>query len=291
LLDAWRGQAGDLVDYAGGRQSPATADLERRRAAIAASLATSDLSAARVDELLRRRLEAQLGVGDALISHDPVLATQRLREAAAASDQLGRPLAQALSAQVPIQAPPPTEGLDIDVRLSLNLLLHEHVWLTSAAASAAADGRAADSNALVASANQNAIELGQQIGTVWGTDLGDGLAERWRGEVGALVNAASGGDRRQAAADLDRLRGELDGLLSGANPLLPRGLLTQQLRASDQPLLTAADALQARDFSSAYERIRDAARQMQKPADSLALSIVDRFPGRYLALPTAVPDQ
>ena len=91
------------------------------------------------------------------------------------------------------------------------------------------------------------------------------------------------------ATNLDRLRGELDGLLSGANPLLPKGLLTQQLRASDQPLLSAADAFAARDFLNAYSRLRDAARQSQKPAESIALSIIDRFPGRYLVLPTPVP--
>jgi hypothetical protein len=67
-------------------------------------------------------------------------------------------------------------------------------------------------------------------------------------------------------------------------------LLAQQLRASDQPLLTAADAFAARDFGAAYARLREAARQSQKPADTLAMSIIDRFPARYLGLPTPVPE-
>jgi hypothetical protein len=90
-------------------------------------------------------------------------------------------------------------------------------------------------------------------------------------------------------ADLDRLRGELDGLLSGANTLLPPGLLKQELRATDQPLLVATDSFLGRDFSTSFVRLREAARQSQKVADSLAQTIVDRYPGRYFAPPTPTP--
>ena len=72
--------------------------------------------------------------------------------------------------------------------------------------------------------------------------------------------------------------------------MLPPGLLVQQLRASDQALLSAADAFAARDFLSGYARLRESARQSQKPADTLALSIIDRFPGRYLVLPSPPAD-
>src|SRR6185312_13593850 len=101
-----------------------------------------------------------------------------------------------------------------------------------------------------------------------------GGADRVRGETMAFVSVASGGDRRAAATTVDRLRGEMDASLSGANPLLPPGLLGQQLRGSDQPLLTAADGFVARDFVGAFTRLREAARQTQKPAATLALSIV-----------------
>jgi hypothetical protein len=290
LLEAWRGQLADLIAYSQGQQAVALADLDRRRASIAGQLAMADFSVAAADDVLRRRIQAQLDVADSLSRHDSAEATRRLRVAAAGSDELARPLAAAIAVRVPALAPAPTDGLDIDVRIGLSRGLQEHTYLTGAAFGAAADSRALDLEALSGAADQNATEFGAQVGSVWGPDLGNGLADRLRGETAALVSAASGGDRRQAATDLDRLRGELDGLLSGANPLLPKGLLTQQLRASDQPLLTAADAFAARDFLSAYSRLRDSARQSQKPAESIALSIVDRFPGRYLALPTPVPD-
>ena len=146
-----------------------------------------------------------------------------------------------------------------------------------------------DAQARVDAASDSADELGQQLASVWGPELGNALAERERAETATLVALASGGNRSQATSDLDRLRGEIDLLLSGANPLLPKGMLSQQLRPIDQAVLSASDAFVARDFSTAYTRLREAARQTQKPADALALSIVDRFPGRYLLLPTPVP--
>jgi hypothetical protein len=175
------------------------------------------------------------------------------------------------------------------VRIALTGALQAHTYLSGAAADAAADGRTGDLQALVGTANDNAVDLGAQLGGVYGSQLGDGLADRWRAETAAVVSAASGGDRHLAIADLDRLRGELDDLLSGANTLLPHGLLKQQLRASDQPLMTATDAFATRDFATAFVRLREAARLSQKPADALALSIVDRYPGRYFALGTPGP--
>jgi hypothetical protein len=289
LLDAWRGLVDDLVQYAQGQQSVASADLDRRRPVVAAQFAFAGLTAATADDLLRRHIQAQLILADALISHDSTQAAQRLRSAAAASDDLARPLAAAIAAQAPAQAPPPTEGLDVDVRIDLARLLQEHTYLTGAAVDAASDGRVGDQHALLGAANANATDLGVRLGAAYGPDIGNGLAERERAETASLVSVASGGDRAQAAAELARLRGELDGLLSTANQLLPPGLVSQQLRASGQPLLTAADAFSARDFGTAYNRLREAARQSQKAADSVALSLVDRYPGRYFVLPTPPP--
>ena len=289
LLDAWRGLVADLILYAQGQQSVASADIERRRSVIAAQLSFPGLPQATADDLLRTHIQAQLALADAIVSHDASQADQRLRAAAAASDALARPLAAAIAAKTPAEAPPPTEGLDIDMRIALTRLLQEHTYLTGAAVDAAADGRTGDAQAFVKAADGNATDLGAQLGAVYGAELGNGVADRLRAETASLVSVASGGDRAQAAADLVRLRGELDRLLSAANQLLPPGLVGQQLRASDQPLLTAADAFSARDFGTAFTRLRESARQSQKAADSVALSIVDRYPGRYFALPTPTP--
>jgi hypothetical protein len=248
-----------------------------------------DFSSSIANDLLRSGLQAQESVADSIVAHAATQSLLRLRSAAAATDVLAQPLASAISAQVPTQAAPPTEGLDIDVRIGLTRALQEHALLTGMALDAAADGRAADQQALLAATSQNATDLGTQLESVYGPAVGSGLPDRLRAESAALVSAASGGDRRQAASDVNRLRGEIDRLLSDANQLLPPGLLNQELRAGDQPLLAAADAFYARDWPTAYARLRESARQTQKAADSIALSIVDRHPGRYLVLPTPLP--
>ncbi len=291
FLGAWRGQNADLIRYAQGQPGPASSDLGQRGSAIAAQSALGDLSASLIDDLLRTRNQAQLGLADATISRNQLEVSRRVRDVAKSSDEIGRPPAAAIASEVPNQAPAPTAGPEVDVRLGLNRLLVEHAYLTGAAVEAAADGRVLDAQARVDAANDSADELGQQLANVWGPELGSALADRVRAETAALVVLASGGNRAQAAADLDRLRGEIDGLLSGINPLLPKGLLSQQLRPIDQSMLAASGAFASRDFSTAYARLREAARQTQKPADTVALSIIDRFPGRYLRLPTPVPTE
>jgi hypothetical protein len=194
-----------------------------------------------------------------------------------------------MASQLPRLSPPATAGADIDVRLRLGSSLLQHLYLSGATIDAAADNRPADVQAYSAAASSVADDLGNQLASMYTPDVGRGVTDRLRGQTEALVTVASGGDRRQASADVERFRGEIDALLAAANPLLAPGLLTQELRASDQPMLTAADAFESRDFPTAYARLHEAARQMQKPAATLALAIVDRYPGRYLALPTPGP--
>jgi hypothetical protein len=291
LLAAWRGQTLDLLSYAQGQKSPALTDLESRRTAIGAQLAIGGFSANTANSLLQHRQQAQLALADSLAAADQARATQQLAALLDASDDLGRPLATAMAAQLPDLLPAATEGGDIDVKLRLATDYTAHVLLTAAAVEAAADGRSADAQTYSTSAASAAEDVGHELDLVFTSDTSGALIDRLNAQTAAYVAAAAGGDRRQAAADIDRLRGEIDALLSSANPLLAPGLLNQQLRASDQPLLTATDAFAARDYASAFARVHEAVRQAQKPTETLALSIVDRYPARFLDLPTPGPDQ
>jgi hypothetical protein len=286
LADSWRAQTSDLITYSQTAKAGAPPDLDHQRAAIAAELAMGDFSEDAAESVIQRRTQLELAFADSLASHDAGQTTQRLATLVSSSDELSRPLAAAMASQLQGLSPPATEGADIDVRLHLGSDLLQHLYLSGAAIDAAADNRAPDAQAYSAAAGLAADDLAQQLGDMYGADVGKGVADRLRAQTTALVSAASGGDRHQASADIDRLRGEIDSLLSGANPLLAPGLLTQQLRASDQPMLTASDAFEARDFPTAFARLHEAARQSQKPAETLALAIVDRYPGRYLVLPT-----
>lgn len=292
LADAWRAQTTDLLTYSQSQPSaaPAPADLNRQNGAIAAQLALGDFTEQAAETVVDQRTQQEMAVSDSLASHDTTQTAQRIATLVDSSGDLSEPLAGALASQLPALSPAATEGADVDVRLRLSSEFLQHVYLTGAAIDAAADNRPADAQAYSSAAGYAADNLASQLGGIYGDDVGKGVADRLRSQTDALVSVASGGDRHQASEDMDRLRGQIDSLLSGANPLLAPGLISEQLRASDQPMLTAADAFQARDFSTAYARLDEAARQSQKPAETLALAIVDRYPGRYLVLPTPGPD-
>jgi hypothetical protein len=290
FADAWRGQSADLVNYAQGQQASASADLEARRGVSASQLAAGTFSVTDASSALQRRTQAELTLID---SSDSARKMAALLES---SDDLGRPLAAAIAAHFSDLSPQTTEGPEIDLRLRLVSGLQEHVLLTGAAVAAAADGRAPEAQAYSDAAGAAADRLGGTLApsdaaTGLTANVGSGVADRLRSQTVAMVSAASGGDRGQAAQDMDRLRGEIDGLLSGANPLLPPGLLAQQLRASDQPLLTAADAFVAHDYPTAFARLHESLHQAQKPAETVAEAIVDRHPARFLGVPPPmVPD-
>ncbi len=288
LADAWRAQTADLITYSQAHASatPAQPDVDYQSGLIAAQLATADFSEQAAETVVRRRTQQELTLADSLANHDAGQTAQHLATLVSGSGDLSRPLSAALASQVRELSPATTEGADVEVRLRLGAGLLQHVYLRGAAIEAATDNRAADAQAYAAAAGDTADDLAAQLTGMYGAEVGNAVGDRLRGETDAVLAAASGGDRRQAGEDLEQLRGQIDALLSGANPLLAPGLLAQQLRAEDQPLLTATVAFQNRDFATAYARLHEAAHQSQKPALTLALAIVDRYPGRYLMLPT-----
>ena len=288
LVDAWRAQTADLIAYAQGQSSDA-ADLDRQRATIATQAATGNLPESTVDAVLQHRGQQELALADAIAAHDTGQTVQRLTDLQASSDELGGPLAAAMAAQISALSPAETEGADVNLRLHLDADIVARVYWTGAAVDAAADSRSADARAFSSAADQVADQTGSELAAVYGADVGNGVADRLRSQTAVFVAAASGGDRHQAASDIERLRSEIDRLLSGANPLIAPGLLTHLLRGTDQPLLSGADAFIARDYNTAYARLHESAKAAQKPADTLALAIVDRYPGRYLNLPPPSP--
>jgi hypothetical protein len=284
LLEALRGETADLVGAAGGWTPAAAADLERRRAAVASQLATDDLSADTATGLLVTRDQTLLSVSASLANQDRAAAIQELESALAANDNLALPLSAALATRASELTTRTVEGRDVDLRRSINQALQERLWWATLAVTASADGRAPGAQLPLARSDDAANSLGAIVAGVWTTELGDEVAEGLRSESATLNGIAAGGDRRQLATQLDRLRSDLDSHLAATDELLPPGLLGQQLRASDQPQLTAVDGFIARDYTAAFSRALEAGRQAQKPADTLAMSIVDRFPGRYLVL-------
>jgi hypothetical protein len=270
LLDVQRGQTVALLAYVRG-------DAAR------ASLAAVTLGSALVDPLLAQRTQAQLDIADAALARDVSRETAALRSAAQQADVLGRLLAAALAAEVPADAPGPTDNAEVQLRLALDRRLQERVYLLGRAISASAGGRAAEQTAAIQAADSVCLELGQQLAVVYGDATARDLSSALRERNAAVISLASGGDREPATGSLDRARTALDGLLAAANPLLPRGMLLAVLRTEDQELVGAVDAAAAHDWTAAYGQLHQAARVSQRFGDALAQATVDRYPARYLA--------
>jgi hypothetical protein len=269
LLDLLRGQTVNLL-----------ASEQSNQAQLAASLASPTLTAQQLEPLLDQRARAQRAIAEAATAQDVPRELAAIRTAAQQADDLARPLAKALAAEVPAEAPGQTDNAEIQLRLALDRRLQEQVYLVGRAISAAGS-RDADATA---------IELGQQLAPIYGEHMTSDLVSTLDQHTAALLGLASGSDRDVANSSLDRARTALDGQLAAANPLLPRGMLLAVLRSQDQELVGAVDAAAARDWAGAYGHLHQAARLSQRVGDALAQATVDRYPGRYLAPGTPVPN-
>jgi hypothetical protein len=254
-LDLQRGQTVDLLAYVHG-------------AAAAASLTAG-----------------QLAIADAALAHDVPRELTALRLAAQHADEQARPLAAALAAEVPNEAPGATDNAEVQLRLALDRRLQEQVYLLGRAISATAGSRDGEQQAAAQAADSSALEFAQQLAAVYGDTITSDLASAVRDRNAALLGLASGADRQPATGSLDRARTALDAQLAAANPLLPRGMLLAVLRTQDQELIGAVDATAARDWAAAYGHLHQAARLSQRFGDAVTQATVDRYPGRYLAAP------
>jgi len=71
---------------------------------------------------------------------------------------------------------------------------------------------------------------------------------------------------------------EIDALLTGANPNLPKGAVAELFEPHVEHLTMAIDALAARDATTAYAMLHTAGHQTQSIMDPLAAAIAQAIP-------------
>src|SRR5207245_6179244 len=82
----------------------------------------------------------------------------------------------------------PAAGL----RVGLNALLGEHVYLASAATNAALGGRQAEFEAAAAALDANSVDIAKAIGSVYGADAEKAFLPLWRRHIGFFVDYTVG---------------------------------------------------------------------------------------------------
>jgi len=187
------------------------------------------------------------------------------------------------------QSAPSTSTPAADLRVTLNELGSEHVYLAGYAFSAALGGRSGEFKVAADATDKNTQELGAAIGSVYGADAQTKFLALWRAHIGFFVDyamAAAVNDdagKQKARADLDGYRNDIDAFLTGANPNLPKGAVAQLFAAHVVHLTTVVDDIVGGNTADAYEMLHMAAHQTQEIMDPLSAAIVAQFPEKFVA--------
>jgi hypothetical protein len=181
----------------------------------------------------------------------------------------------------------PAAGL----RVGLNALLSEHIYLAAAATSAALGGRQPEFEAAAAALDANSVDVARTIGSVYGPDAEQAFLPLWRKHIGMVVEytvgAATGDRARQEKAvnDLVGYTQDFGAFLSGANPNLPKAVVADLVKHHVLTLKAVIDAQAAKDQDRAYTALRAGAGHMQMIADPLAGAIAKQFPDKIAGAP------
>jgi hypothetical protein len=126
----------------------------------------------------------------------------------------------------------PAAGL----RVALNALLSEHVYLAAAATNAALAGRQPEFQAAAAALDANSVDVARAIGSVYGPDAEKAFLPLWRKHIGMVVDytvGAATSDRAKqdkAVTDLVGYTQDFGAFLASANPHLPKAVVADLSR-------------------------------------------------------------
>lgn len=182
-----------------------------------------------------------------------------------------------------------TQGMPAsDLRVGLNTLLAEHIYLASAATGAALGGRTPEFQAAAGALDSNSVALSRAIGSVYGDDAGTVFLALWRKHIGFVVDYTTGlatknkAKQDKAVVDLLGYATDFGAFLNSACPALPTSVVADLVRGHITSLKTVIDAQAAGD-PALYNNIRTAAAHMRMIADPLAAAITKQFPDRFAA--------
>ncbi len=174
-----------------------------------------------------------------------------------------------------------------DLRVGLNSLLKEHVYLAAATTGAALGGRQDEFKSAADALDANSVALSQAISSVYGNDAGTAFLALWRKHIGFFVDYTTGVAKKdmkaqeKAVQDLIGYASDFAAFLSSANPNLPASVVTDLVKAHVVGLKAAVDAQGKKDYATAYAKVREAAAHMQMIADPLASAIAKQFPDKF----------
>src|SRR5512146_11895 len=169
----------------------------------------------------------------------------------------------------------PAAGL----RVGLNALLSEHVYLAAAATNAALAGRQPEFEAAAAALDADSVDISKAIGSVYGPDAEKAFLPLWRKHIGFVVDYTVGiatkdkAKQDKAVADLIKYSEDFGAFLSSANPNLPKNAVAELVKGHIVTLKEVVDTQAAKEWPMVYSNLRTAASHMAMIADPLGMAI------------------
>ncbi|MGQ0549492.1 MAG: copper amine oxidase N-terminal domain-containing protein [Armatimonadota bacterium] len=292
----WKKHIGFVVNYTTGvaardkgRQEKAVGDLLGYTQDFGAfiSSATKTLPSGAVAELVKMHILTFKDVIDAQGTELPGREYVAIRKAYGHMGMIAEPLAGAISKQFPSKFPGAVDSSAVGLRITLNTLLSEHVYLAARATGAALGGRQVDYRAAAAALDQNSEDIIAAVSSVYGEDAGRAFGPLWKKHIGFVVDYTTGlamndkAKQDKAVNDLLGYTQEFGAFLNSATKSLPTSAVADLVKMHILTLKDIIDAQAAGDQMKVYANLRKAMGHMSMVADPLSEAIVKQFPDRF----------
>ena len=224
---------------------------------------------------------------DAQAKKDWKAAYAAIRVAYAHMQMIGDAIAPAIAAKFPDKFAGDPSNKGVGLRVALNQLLQEHLYLASDATAAALGGRSDEFAAAGDALNTNGTDLGAAIGSLYGNEAKDQFNQIWSAHNGFFVDYTTGVAKKDKAMQ-DKAVQDLTTVyipafakfLAGATDL-PVDALASLTKEHVLTTKAVVDAQATKDWTAAAAADRTAAQHMEMIADPLAKAIVAKLPDMF----------
>ena len=245
------------------------------------------LPTATVTSLVTDHITTTKAVVDDLAAKDYTKGATDLRMAYAHMQKIADPLAEAIVTQHPDLFPGDATNKGVDLRVSLDNLLQEHLYLATSATGAALAGNSAEFSAYGTALNNNGTDLGGAIGSLFGDAAGTQFNAIWSAHNADFVEYTTGlakKDKTMQDDGVNKLQTvyipQFSKFISDATGL-PLDAVTGLVTAHITTTKAVVDAQAAGDAAAAATADRMAAQHMQTIGDPLAKAITAKLPAKF----------
>ncbi len=294
----WKKHIGFVVNYTTGlagkdkaKQDKAVGDLLGYTREFGAFLnsATKSLPTDAVADLVKMHILTLKDVIDAQGGDYPGREFAAVRKAYAHMGMIAEPLAGAIAKQFPAKYAGSVDSSAVGLRVTLNTLFSEHVYLAARATGAALGGRQVEFRAAAAALDGNSDDIIRAIASIYGEDAGRAFGPLWKKHIAFVVDYTTGlatNDRAKQDKAVNDLLGytrEFGAFLSSATKgALPTDAVAELVKMHILTLKDVIDAQAAGNAAKVYSDLRKALSHMSMVADPLAEVIVKQFPDRFM---------